>query len=118
MLGEPAVETRALVGREVVAVDAVAVGGDHDVAHRDPVPFLDAPLRRGFGTDPRDAPDDLVAGDRRELAAPSGVDMAAEVVDVAVTQTGRLDPHHRAARLRVGHDELTQLPRLVAVEDD
>jgi hypothetical protein len=44
--------------------------------------------------------------------------MAAEVVDVAVTQTGRLDPHHRAARLRVGHDELTQLPRLVAVEDD
>ena len=89
-----------------------------DVADRDAVALADTPLSRGFGTDALDAPDDLVTGDRRELAAPSRVHVTAEMVDVAVTQAGGFDPHHRAARLRVRHGEITQLPGLVAVEDD
>ena len=119
VLGEAAVEAGALVDREVVAVDPVPVSGDDDAR----VPRRGRPPSTphsagGLRGDLLDAADDLVTGDRGELAAPGGVDVALEVVDVAVAQTGGLDPHHRAPGLRVGHREVAHLPGLVTVEDD
>ena len=118
VFGKAAMEARALVDRKVVAVDPVAVRSDDDVAHGDAVTLVHTPLLGSRGVDLLDAPDDLVTGNRGKLAAPRGVDVALEVVDVAVAEARRLHPHHRAPGLGVGDGKVAHLPRLVAVEHD